>query len=295
MIDEKDKLMSLIRSCICAPEGKEFLCADFNAIEARVVLWMVGDEPALEIFRTGQDIYCDMAESIYGHAVNKKDHPEKRALGKTCILGLSYGMGHKKFGDTCEQQGVDLSGLNPEDIVKTYRTKYKKIRNWWYSCEDWAVAAIREPDTVHGRGLIRFKCSTKRDALLCQLPSGRLLSWCKPWLDEEYETPWGAKKPQIHYSGLDITKHWSDQTTYGGSMVESIVQGTARDLLCEAMLRLDRAGYNIVMHVHDEVMAEVDEGAESLDVFCDIMKEVPEWAEGCPIEVEGFSGRRFRK
>lgn len=295
-ISLKDTLSSLIRATICAAPNHTFYCADFSAIEARVLLWLVGDDRGLEIFKNGQDIYLDMASSIFRYlCYDKQKHAKERQLGKTCILGLGYGMGHKRFKETCEAQGVDLAGLDPEQIVRTYREKYRSVRNAWYRCEEMAITAVCNPDSKIGARGMYFIYETEFKSLRCYLLSGRFLSWPEPIVDHHAITPWGKKKAQLKYKGMGFNKKWAEQRTYGGSIVESMVQGIARDFLTSAMIRIHDAGFKIVMHVHDEIVIEQPEDEDRYQEFLDLMSVVPEWGEGVPIEVEGWQGKRYRK
>jgi len=296
----KDILASLIRATLQPAPGKIFYCADFAAIEARVLLWVAGDEDGLTVFRSQKDIYCDMARQLFPEL---KNHPDKgfpkeaRSLGKKVILGLGYGMGGEKFGNTCTADGVDLAGFTPQDVIDVYRKKYYLVKKLWYDTEDCAVSALRNPDmTVKSQiSGLKFKHSLKRDSLVCMLPSGRLISWANPELDEEALTPWGTVKPQITFNGVDTSSRWGRQRTYSGKLVENCIQAIARDLLTDAMLRIDAQGFNIVLHVHDEIVVEDAIGANRYDEFLDLMKVVPEWAKGCPIDAEGWQGFYYRK
>jgi len=298
-----DAISSCIRGALIPREGHSFVCADYSAIEARVLLWLAGDETGMSIFRRGEDIYCDMASSVFNRPVSKSNFDE-RQLGKTCILGLGYGMGHAKFGETCATQGVNLAGLDPEEIVKAYRQKYKKIKNLWYKLETLAIEAIQAPGTwtptagKNGHRYIRFGYDPIMDRLLCRLPSGRFLTYWGPELKDK-ETPWGVVKPSITYLTNDsFSRKWGRADTYGGKLVENCTQAAARDLMASAILRVEKAGFVPVLTVHDEILTEYPDQSltdTTLSEFEDMMSILPRWAKGCPVAAEGWIGKRFRK
>lgn len=182
-------------------------------------------------------------------------------------------------------------------IVTPWRQARPNIVKFWYDLEDAAKSAINEPGSLFPARGIEYK--VLNDTLFCKLPSGRLLSYCRPRL-EEVETPWGAKKQGVTFMGMKVvegktTTQWGKVVTHGGKLCENVVQAFCRDLLAEAMLRLDHSGYNIVAHIHDEIICEEPIGAKDLDTMCLLMSEVPSWAEGMPIAASGWVGQRYRK
>jgi len=296
--DVMEFLSGALRGALCASPGKELITADFSAIEARGTFWLAGDEAALEIFRKGLCIYKDMAGAIYGIADAqsiKKDDP-KRQLGKGAVLGLGYQMGAPKFVTTCANPPyfitIDLDFA--ERVVNAYREKHAAVKRLWYDLEKAAIEAVRRGpggDVVECRST---KWAVRGRFLHCRLPNGRLLSYCDPWIEYEM-TQWG-ERPKLKFWGVDTyTKKWSPQTTYGGKLTENVVQALCRDLMAEAMQRLEAHGYPMVLSVHDESVAEVPEGWGDLKEFESIMAEVPKWAEGMPIAAEGWRGRRYKK
>jgi DNA polymerase len=296
--DVMELLSGALRGALCAPPGKELLVADFSAIEARGTFWLAGDEAALEIFRRGLCIYRDMAGAIYGVADPQsiaKDDP-RRQLGKAAVLGLGYQMGPSKFITTCanDPYRIEIDAQFAERVVDTYREQHKPVKRLWYALEAAAVEAVRR-----GPGAPPVQCrntlwAVRGRFLHCRLPSGRLLSYCDPWIEMEMGA-WG-EYPKLKFWGVDTyTKQWSPQTTYGGKLTENVVQALCRDLMAEAMLRLEARGYPMVLSVHDEVVAEVPDGWGDLKEFERLMSEVPKWAQGMPIAAEGWRGRRYRK
>jgi DNA polymerase len=286
-----DALANGLRGAIVAGPGSSLYVADYSSIEARVLLWTAGDEDGLDIFRSGRDIYCEMATAIYGRTITKADSAE-RQVGKAAILGLGYQMGWSKFQATAAKAGSILDDLMCQKIVDTYRTKFHRVKSLWYDQEAAAIKAVRHPGKQVWAGRIRWKMEGR--FLYCILPSGRRLAYPDPELREKV-TPWGDMKPSLTYKGISqITHKWERQTSYGGMLVENIVQAISRDLMACAMLRIERTGiYRVVLTVHDEIIAEAEAG--DIKQFEALMAECPYWADGCPVAVEGWTGERYRK
>lgn len=281
------------RGAIAARPGQELAVADFSAIEARVVLWLAGEERALEVFRRGECIYCDMASDIYKRPITKKNATE-RQMGKQAILGLGFQMGAPKFVDTVAKYGIVIELDFAKQVVDAYRAKYAGVKAMWWDQERAAIEAVKSPGRVIRSGKIQWRMRGR--FLQCRLPSGRLLSYCDPVVVQK-TTPWGTPQDCLTFMSVHPkTKQWWRGDTYGGTLVENIVQATARDLMAEAMLRVEATGkYRVLMTVHDEVVAECDEGTGDLKEFEQLVAEVPRWAEGCPVNAEGWIGQRYRK
>jgi DNA polymerase len=283
----------LLRACItCHPE-KQLIAADFSAIEARVLAWITGQDDLVEAFATGADVYKRMAGAIYGcdpSEINK----DQRQMGKMAVLGCGYGMGGPKFRTSVRDMvGVDLPDEEAKRIVDAYRRTHPEIVSFWYETERAAIQAVENPGEVQEAGKVKF--ARKGSWLICALPSGRKLWYCLPVVIEQ-ETPWGEMRPQLEFTGMvSMTRKWARQTMYGGRWAENIVQAVARDLLADAMLRLEDAGYSVVGSVHDEIITEVKAGFGSVEEVETLMSVVPEWAEGCPLAAEGWSSNRFKK
>jgi DNA polymerase bacteriophage-type len=294
-VDTKTALTSVLRSCIVAPKGSEFYCADFSSIESRVLFWLADDFRGLKVYKTGHDLYCVTAGAIFGYPVSKKDHPQERSIGKVAVLSCGYGGGVKAFTGMCEQLGVDLQGRDPKTIVDGYRETYARTKSFWYECEAGAIQALQNIGEVVRVGKCKFKYSTKHRALGCMLPSGRWIQWPFAEIDENGQTPWGTAKAQIKYKGMGLNHKWQWLRTYGGDIAQSLTQAVARDLLTEAMVRMYDAGFKVVLHVHDEIMVEMPEGVDQYKEFLRLMKTTPQWAEGLPVEATGFKARRYQK
>jgi DNA polymerase len=293
-----DALASSLRATLCAEDGKVLIGADYSAIEARVLLWLVGDEEALDLYRSGACIYSDMAARIYGKPITEIENPSKeRDMGKRAILGLGYQMGAPKFKKTCwDWAKVDVDLHFAKQVVKIYRNRYDKVVDFWYNVNDKSIETVKRKSS----SLYHYDHESFRNKNLsfnylspflhCHLPSGRKLSYKDPSLYiGKYDNL------SLRYMGVNsVTRKWNRIDTYGGKLTENIVQAIARDIMAEGMLRAEAAGYPIVLTVHDEVIAETTPD-KSVEEFVDLLTEVPEWAKGCPIDAEGWKGKRYRK
>lgn len=284
-----------LRGAICAPPGCVIYVADYAAIEARVLLWLA-DDPHVEIFHRNEDIYLDMAGQIYKHPCNKQDHPQERQLGKATILGCGYGMGPEKFVSAAATYGVTIDDEFSRDVVYTYRRTYADVVTLWYAQEEAAIAAVM----AHGKPVECGKVTwyVERGArrfLYAELPSGRRLAYAYPQVQGGM-TRRGWKN-QLTFKSVSATTHqWQRQRTYGGMIVENLVQAIARDIMADAMLRCEETGiYRPVLSVHDELISEADEGAGDLKEYEGLLATPPVWAPDCPIAAEGWVGTRYRK
>jgi DNA polymerase len=289
-----ETVSNCLRGFLIADEGKTFIAADYSAIEARVLCWVAGQDDALDLFRKGEDVYMDMAKSI-----NPRN--PSRQLGKQAILGLGYGMGWKKFKTTCEGYGIPITEKLARLTVDTYRDKYSRVVWLWKSLEcDTSLCIEHGADvtTSVDPSAPAYKLTTRDDFLFLHLPSGRRLAYHNPRVQAESKPGWSHPVDQIVFDGLNsTTKKWTRQTTYGGKLVENLVQAIARDLLAEALVRVDQGPFNPVLTVHDEIVCEEPDPVAQVDVeyLCDLMCILPAWAEGLPLAAEGWKGKRFRK
>ena len=280
-------LSSGIRSIIKATPGYRLLVADFSQIEARVLPWLAGQEDVIEVFKTGQDLYKHAASQVFGVAIDDVDD-EQRFVGKVAMLALGFQGGARAFSLMAKNYGVDIDEEKAETIKRAWRRKNDRIVSYWNRCEDAAKMAIESPGKIFRVGQCDFYVDGQW--LLIRLPSGRELAYFKPRLAP------GKYGDKIQYMGMNSqTRAYCILDGYGGRTVENITQAVARDCMAEAMLRLDAAGYPIVLTVHDEVIAEVPTSFGSIDEFVSIMCESPPWADGLPIEADGFETVRYRK
>ena len=287
-----DTLSQLIRTAFIAPEGKTFAVADFSAIEARVLSWFANEEWRLDVFRTHGKIYEAAAAMMFGLPIEmiKKGSPE-RQKGKIAELALGYG---GSLG-ALKRMGGEAMGLSDGEmmsIVRKWRAANEGITDFWASVQDAAYKAVRLRDKVvldeyHG---LEFECNT--EVLTIKLPSGRKLFYRDPCIRNS------SKGEILCYYGINQeTKQWSVLDTYGGKLTENIIQATARDLLAWSMLKLNAWYYPIVMHVHDECVAEVpiESSEKSLADMCNIMGEDVEWAPGLPLRADGYVTPFYKK
>jgi DNA polymerase len=317
-----DTLSGALRGTIVAPPGKVLVGADFNAIESRVLFWEAGDEAALGIYRRGESIYLEMGRELFGRPITKKDDPEY-PLAKATVLGCGFQMGAPRFKDNCfEKSGLVISIEMAERAVKGFRAKFPKVVQLWYATERAALNAVKNPGSVQpacgGRVLFQIPPS-QPNFLVARLPSGRNLWYYRPkvetvpWYDGEKEelTYWAAVDPQNRGKCLeyDAVTELGRLKTYGGSLVENITQAIARDLMANAMLNCERAGYEVVLTVHDELLSELGHltageivdrqegktGERDLQRFIAEMCTLPAWAKGLPVAAEGRVGQRYCK
>jgi len=295
--DVMNVLSSALRSMIKAPEGMKLIAADYAQIEARLVFWFADEQKALDIFRRGEDVYVDMASGIYGiPAIKVTD--DQRFIGKQTVLGLGFQMGAAKFkSQLYDQYDTSISKEFAKEAVNLYRTKYKKVKALWSETNKAAMNAVLFP----GR---KFKCAGRKityfveeDFLYCRLPSGRKLAYHLPVV-KEVPNKWGGDKPmqELSFMGFDsYTRKWKRQTTYGGSLVENYVQASSADITGHGMLEGEKENYEAIFTVHDEVIALVPEDFGSYKEYEEILCRLPKWAEGLPVEAEGWEGIRYRK
>lgn len=282
-----EAVASSVRGMLCAEEGKVLVDGDFSAIEARVLAWLASD-PGYEAFKKNLDTYKIMAGRIFNVSPDSVTG-DQRTVGKTSELGCGYGMGHKKFLDTCIKYGIPMTLELAKTSVEVYRNAHQKIVQFWKDTEKAAVNATRNPHTVYPVGRVAWK--RVGPWLMCRLPSGRLLRYYQPHV-KSLETKWGTKDT-LHYTCTDKGKAFVD-ASYGGLLVENVTQGTARDFMCESMIRLENAGFPVILTVHDEVLCEVSEPGDEAE-FVHIMEQTPAWAPGFPLKVGSWKNRRFRK
>ena len=285
----------LVRTAFIPSPGNRFIVSDFSAIEARVIAWIAGEEWRLEVFRNDGDIYCESASHIYHVPVVKHGiNGELRQRGKVAELALGYG------GAVGAMKQMDTSGSVPEDemqgIVTQWRAESPKIVRMWRDCQDAAVSVIRgnQPKRVL-RSLqgteFYVKLVDGTPVLFIRLPSGRPIAY---WDPKVMDTEMG---PRITYMTQNqTTRKWERCETYGGKLTENIVQSVARDCLAEKMKLLESMGYQIVFHVHDEMILDVPrEDKEAAALVDRIMGEPIDWAPGLPLKGGTYECDFYRK
>lgn len=321
-----------IRSLLAAGKGRELSAGDFSNIEGRVIAWWAGEHGKIRAFKaydagTGPDLYKVAAGSMFGIPASAiSDEDPRRQIGKVAELACGYQGGVSAFLKMAgaysfrieEQHDTILAAAKPQHVqqaLESYAKAQRKpskrqfvpaeavklawrdanpaIVSLWYKAEDAMTSAVTEPGKIFAVGPVRWRVSGS--FLWCSLPNGRLLCYPYPKV-EERETPWGDKKPVVIYKGVNsYTRKWEDISTYGGKVVENVVQAIARDFMADAMLRLEAAGYPVILTVHDEVVTEPAADFGSYEEFKRLMEIVPPWGAGCPISVGGWRDTRYRK
>lgn len=279
-------LSELIRTAFVPKPGCRFFVADFAAIEARVIAWIAGEQWRQEVFANGGDIYCASASAMFHVPVEKHgQNAHLRQRGKIAELALGYGgavgalkaMGALNYG-VAEQE------LQP--LVDAWRQANPMIVRLWWDVDAAAKTCVAEKTVTACHGII---FEYKSGMMFVTLPSGRKLAYVKPKLGENR---FGGEA--VTYEGVGTQKKWLRLETYGPKLVENIVQATARDILAEAMLRLDAKGYRIVMHVHDEAVIEAPAETDLTDI-CVTMGQQPRWADGLLLRADGYVCDFYKK
>lgn len=280
-------LSELIRTAFIPKKGYRFIVSDFSAIEARVLAWLAKEEWRLELFRNGGDIYCMSASKMFGVPVEKNGiNKELRQKGKIAELACGYGgsIGAlKAFGAVA----LGIKETELKGIIDKWREANPNIIKLWWEVDKAAKDVITNKSTLMCYGL---KFSYEKGIMFIELPSKRRLAYCKPRIGIN---ALGLKC--ITYEGIGTGKKWERIESYGPKLVENIVQGIARDILAEAMMRLYKNGYKITMHIHDEVVLEVEGNVSTVEEVCRIMKISPTWAKDLPLNADGYECKFYKK
>ncbi|MCD8501476.1 MAG: DNA polymerase [Bacillaceae bacterium] len=285
-----DVLSQLIRTAFIPSKGYRFIVADFSAIEARIIAWLAGERWRMDVFQSHGKIYEASAAQMFKVPIETIDKGSPlRQKGKIAELALGYG-GSK---GALTQMGALEMGLTEKELpelVSAWRKANPKIVKLWWDVEAAAIRAVKKRVVVkmqYGLGFHYMK-----GILFITLPSGRSLAYVRPRIviDERFG------KEQLTYEGIEQgSKQWGRITTYGGKLVENIIQAIARDCLATAMLRLDKVGYRINFHVHDEVILDVPVGTGSKEEVEEIMGKRIDWAPGLPLGADSFETDYYMK
>jgi DNA polymerase len=286
-------LSQLIRTAIIPRPSYRFIVADFSAIEARVIAWLADEDWVLNVFRGHGKIYEATASQMFKVPIETitKGHANYalRAKGKVAVLACGYQGGPPAL----VAMGALKSGIPEHDlpgIIRQYRQANPNIVKLWYAAEKAAIEATQCKSTVKLAHGVQYRYEA--GILFADLPSGRSLAYVNPRikLDPNFN------KDGLVFDGMDqVKKKWMANRTYGGRLVENLVQAIARDCLAESMTRLDQEGYKIVMHVHDEVILEMLESAGSVEHACAVMGQPIPWAPGLPLTAAGFECEFYQK
>lgn len=327
-------LSDISRAVIVPAPGKVFVGADLNAIECRVLNWLAGERWVLDFFARGDSPYLRQAEGIFEKkGITKKGNPFEYDIGKRSELGFGFGMGAAKFqGSVYSETSKKGEGvwLDDELCLKArdvYRETHPKVVEFWYATEAAAVNAIRNPGQLFSTagGRVTWGMSADRRFLCCRLPSGRLLRYYTPSVKVTTMT-WCRKADCPHVVKGDVElcpkkrqrqeiRYWTsagegaiavgcngflgEYRTWGGELVENVVQAAARDFMVVGLERAEKDGeMPVVLHNYDEILCEVkaeDAAGAEEDLISMMTTQLPAWTAGCPVKAEGFTGARYRK
>lgn len=283
----EDVLSQLIRTAFIPKEGCEFIVADFSAIEARVLSWLAGEKWRMEVFEKGGDIYCESASKMFKVKVEKNgENSHLREKGKIAELALGYG---GSVG-ALKSMGALSIGLKEEELqslVNAWRNANPHITYLWYEVDKIIKKVIYTKTPMK---LYNLEFIYENNMLFIVLPSKRKLCYRNPKI-----TTNKFNKSSIVYEGVNSNKKWAEIESYGAKFVENIVQAIARDLLCEAIKNLHNKNFTIVLHVHDEVVIEVEKDKSSVEEICNLMTTSPPWAKDLALKAEGYKCEFYRK
>lgn len=280
-------LSELIRTAFIPKENHRFIVCDFSAIEARVIAWLAGETWRNEVFAKGFDIYCASASKMFNIPVEKNGiNGHLRQKGKIAELALGYG---GSVGALTSMGALDM-GLTVEELkplVDAWRMANPNIVKLWWDVDSAVKTVIKTRQDVKIYGL---EFSYKSGMLFIKLPSGRSLAYVKPKI---CTNQFGGEG--VSYEGIGTAKKWERIESYGPKFVENIVQAISRDILAESMIRLKDKGFDIVIHVHDEVVLEVKNGCSDISEVSEIMCIKPKWASDLLLNAEGFECNFYKK
>ncbi|WP_295149136.1 DNA polymerase [uncultured Peptoniphilus sp.] len=280
-----DILSQLIRTAFIPKDGTRFIISDFSAIEARVLAWLAGEQWVLDAFENGEDIYCRTASRMFGMPVEKHGvNGHLRQKGKIATLACGY---QGALGALKAMGGIEM-GLSEDElqsIVDSWREANPNIVSLWWDIDSVVKRVVKTRGKEEYKNLV---ISYEKGILFIELPSKRRLAYPKAKIGTNR---FGGES--VVYEGIVVGNKWDKIESYGGKFVENIVQAIARDILAEAMMRLEKKGFNIVMHIHDEVVIESD--SSSIEEINEIMSSVPSWAPGLILDADGFESEFYKK
>ena len=283
-------LSQLIRTTFIPKKNHRFIIADFSAIEARIIAYLSNEKWRIDVFNTHGKIYEASASKMFKVDINEiTKESELRQKGKIAELALGYQGG---VGALVSMGAYNMNLCESEliEIVKAFRSSNPNIVKLWNNAQKAFIEAVKNKSVVHIDKNISF--IYEGNILFIKLPSGRRLSYIRPKID--YDNIFN--KYIITYEGIDPTTKKSKRlTTYGGKLVENIVQAIARDVLAQAMINLKNHGFNIVMHVHDEIVLEVENGVSSVEEVCEIMCKENKYLKGLKLKADGFESKYYKK
>lgn len=312
-----DQLMeagvNCLRGVIKAPEGYEFIDADYSSVENRVASWIAGQTDKLEMFEAGLDEYKTFASKTFYQIPYDEVTSFQRQDMKPVILGGIFGLGGPGLVDYAEKMGVTMTLETATAAIKALRSDYHRVRSCWYACQDAAISAIETPGQWFPAG-DKLRFVVHNNFLWMKLPSGRPICWARP-IVKMMECPWFDdvsvgydeegdeifEKRQAWRKGVSVesvdtfTRQWCRHQLIGSSMFQSGVQATARDILAQGLVNVEDAGYSVVFMAHDELMAVELKGTRDPEEFGRLMCRPAPWFADLPLAFEAWAGARFRK
>ena len=275
-------------------ESKQhFLVSDYASVEPRGLAWSANEAWMVQAYREKQDAYKLAAGRVYGVSPDRVDKAQ-RFVGKQLVLGCGYGMGPPRFAEACAKYGRVLSSDEAGEAVGSYRASVPAIVDFWKQVEKACIRALRQDKPVScGRFTMRPETLPNGFRVLyVDMPSGTI-AYPRPFLGED-ETPWGETRATFNF-WTPWKSTWVPTDTFGGSLVENIIQALTRDILRDGMIAADKAGFGIAGHCHDEAIAEGEDNPDDLREFEHLLCNSSPWAEGFPIEMESYTSRTYRK
>lgn len=285
-------VVSSLRHAIIASPGRAIVAGDFAGIQARAVLALAGQHDKTAIMASGQDIYIDMAQSIFKRTLNKTENPEERQVGKNTVLGLGFQMGARKFRlRYAKEHPLEFS----ENVVHVYRKEWAPlVPRVWYGLEGAAVRAVHDRRATEAYGV---EYRLEDGWLTARLPSGRKLWYYNP-VPTHKAMPWDADDIRLAWAS-DAMKfgQWRTRDMFGGLLTENVVMGMQRDLLTTAMFKCEKEGLPVILNVHDEIICEPEISRADPKLLAQIMQDIPDWAKAMqiPVSVEAWAGERYKK
>lgn len=282
---------ALVRSMIKAYDGWRLLCADYSSIEYVLLIWLAGETVAVRHFDEGRDPYRRLASSMYAVDYDAVTS-QQRQMGKIGVLGCGYGLGVGGCVRYAAQWGLSLSLDEATRVVMSYRDQYPGVPRLWYALAEAAMSAVSSPGRAYTTHRTTFKAVESKGYryLQMRLPSGRAMYYHRPEIVD------GKYGPVVAVRGQNqMTRQWELKEMSPGKWTENVIQALGRDLLYYGKFALDRAGYNLIGSIYDEVIAHMPEGQGTLTEFNALMTSLPDWAKGLPLKATGWEGKRYRK
>lgn len=285
-----DTISQCMRGFIKAPEGLELAVVDYTAIEARVLAWVAGEETMLAAYRQGVDVYKLMAVKLFKLKSIADVSDEQRRIAKNLVLGCGYQLGGVRFVDYCANVGLIIEPEFAMKAVKAYRSDVPRIVESWGTIERLVVQAIRNPARKYDG--LRCRFFMRQHWLCIRLPSGREIRY--PYAKAEPAEKWGKPSWSISFR-TEYKGKFLREGTYGGKLIENIVQGIAFDVMQEGMLSAEHNGYEVIGTVHDELLCLREEGTSDIKELEKLVCTIPAWSKGMPLAAKGFTCIRYRK